>query len=267
MNFRYKLFFLVFLAVLLTACGNSELDATSEESLKESSEDLIDSLPTDQRKSFKDDLRRFIFWHHSNKAFRKKGDTDEIARQRVAVKLHGKNAEGFMLEYKKAQKINALWKMEYYKQSQEPHKYGNKQRARVHLDGYRIYTRKDDGKYYIDFAVLNNSAHTLREVIFNVVVVPKNSQASWEVDKLLRIDFPDGLPVGVRSVKTMQLFGDYFNESPEEMALRETTLPYMMYTEEDSYGRRGAGKHNNEKIESYQKNIDSLIEEFDLDDV
>ena len=252
-----------FLLILLTACTEPVIDATSKESLKESSEVLADTLPKEQKKQFTDELRQFISWHHSFKSFQQKGDTDEIVWQRIASMLHGKNAEGFMLEYKKAQKIQALWHVEYYKQSQEPHKYGNQQRAKVLLDDYHIYTRAD-GKYYIKYTILNNSLHALREAIFDVVVASKNTKTTWEVDKVLRMKFPHWLQPGESAVKTIQLFGNYFDEAPEDMVLKKIALPNITYSEEDVYHRNGASKHNTNKIEYYQKRMDEYKEKAEF---
>ncbi len=203
----HQIIIILALALSLAACKSSVIDASSYEKMSNSFNDILSSLPDEEKKQFLHAYSSIVYTYQNHVAFREKGDTKQIIQKRLDSKISGMNASQILEVYKEVRKKRALWDIEKIEENLLNDQEKDKQLNLVTIDRYKLYMGKDGrlDRMFLDAVIKNNSKYKLSSAVFLLRVGSSYSDTLLPPQRNIYVEFPEALEQGHEILKKIDL--------------------------------------------------------------
>lgn len=262
-TFRFSV--LVIIAILLSSCAK-RIDASSEEAMGKSIQEIVKSLNDDKKEKFQESLQLIMFHGLEFGDLIQEGGSDGVITDVISL-LDGKTAneiisegEKIKLEIERKKKEQAKGEIEELYEKMKQADSDRKMLAKFEVKRSRFY-KKRKGTYYIteepiiELTVLNGTNHAISRAYFNGVIASPERSVPW-----LTEDFSYQISGGVEPGEEVawSLAPNSFSEwgqvdAPNDAVFTVEVIRLDGPDGEALYSTRGFGEYEQERLEELLK--------------
>lgn len=222
---KHLSFFLIFLFI---GCGDNKVDTSSDKALKQSIEDIRNTLSTDKLKEFNEALPILMFKDFDSKnAFLKQDFLVDLELSKVKANLEDKTADEIITESKIIKKDRIIKRKEELKEKinlLEQKKQKTKDfedKLSTNLTVSNIVLNKKNSEYSqgnISFVLSNNLNFTISSIEFELKFISPNIEVPWTT-ATLNESIPGGIASNEKtnietSISTFYIRGNKLDDLP-----------------------------------------------------
>lgn len=261
----YKILLLFTIILVVSGCSNQTVDASSEESLKDSLSDIRQSLSSEKSKEFDEALRIVMFQDFNIKNIMMGNLNENFALSSAKKYIDGKTADEIILESKNVkekrlqEKRNKL--LEEISELEDKEIKSKDFENKIIISNEKIYEEKErfSNKRVIEFNLTNNTEYTISRVEIIAKFLSDDREVPWS-----EITISDYVPGGILSNESKNIKIDFSFYSYKGMKLDE--IPdeaYLKVVIKEIYDEENIKVYPIKGFNEYDKQrLKNLIQEY-----
>lgn len=197
----------LFSFLLLTSCSEPVMDATDEETMKQSFKNMLNSLPAEEKKQFFKAYHKVVYAYKSHKGFKQKGDSKELIQSRINDLINQKTVTEIIEQAKIIKKKKAQYKIKNIEAQLLARKDDNKQLSLAKINQYKLYMTTDGffDQIFLDVVIYNGSKYDLSHLVLAITIGSSMSHTLISPEKHIYLEFPETLKAGELTSKLIDL--------------------------------------------------------------